>query len=77
MQTNITPQTKYSTRGSLRIKDNTERRQRKLGRGKVISITNSECMFASLVIEHAKRMCSITLSTVACPVVQYFFHNII
>jgi hypothetical protein len=43
----------------------------------VISITNSECAFATVGIRQAMRML-IILSAVACPIVQYFFtlsHN--
>jgi hypothetical protein len=35
-------------------------------RGKVISITYSECVSVALVIRHAKRMRRIILSSVAC-----------
>jgi hypothetical protein len=43
--------------------------------GKAISIayfTYSEWVFVALVILHAKRMCRIMLSPVACPSLQYF-----
>jgi hypothetical protein len=35
-------------------------------RGKAISITYSECVSVALVIQHAKRMRRIILSSVAC-----------
>jgi len=41
-------------------------------RGKVISITYSECVFVALVIQHAMRMRRNILSSVACMAVQYF-----
>jgi hypothetical protein len=41
-------------------------------RGKAISITYSECVFVALVMQHAKRMRCIILSSVACLVLPYF-----
>ena len=41
-------------------------------RGKAISITYSECVSVALVIQHAKRMHRIVLSSVACLAVPYF-----
>jgi hypothetical protein len=41
-------------------------------RGKAISITYCECVSVALVIQHAKRMSHIILSSEACPAVQYF-----
>jgi len=41
--------------------------------GKAISITYSECVFIALVIQHAKHMHCILLSTVVCQAVPYFF----
>jgi hypothetical protein len=41
-------------------------------RGKAISITYSECVFVALVIQHAKRMSRIILSSVVCLAVPYF-----
>jgi hypothetical protein len=41
-------------------------------RGKARSITDSECMFVVLVVQHEKCMRSITLSCVTYPAVQYF-----
>ena len=42
-------------------------------RGKPVSINYSECMPVNLVIQHAKRMRRIVLSSVACLAVPYFF----
>jgi hypothetical protein len=47
-------------------------------RGKAISITHSDCVSAALVIQYAKRMRRITLSSVACLILTYFstlFHK--
>jgi hypothetical protein len=41
-------------------------------RGKEISITYSERVFVTLVIQHAKRMCHISLSSVACLALPHF-----
>jgi hypothetical protein len=41
-------------------------------RGKVISITYSECVSVALVIQHAKRMRRVILSSVVCPALPYF-----
>jgi hypothetical protein len=41
-------------------------------RGKAISITYSECVYVALVIQHAKRMRRIILTSVACLAVTYF-----
>jgi hypothetical protein len=40
--------------------------------GKAVSITYSECVLVALVIQHAKRMCCIILSSVACTALSYF-----
>jgi len=42
-------------------------------RGKAISIKYSECVFAALVIQHAKRMRHITFSSVTSMVLPYLF----
>ena len=34
--------------------------------------TKSECVFVALIIQHAKRILRITLSSVACLVLPYF-----
>ena len=39
------------------------------------SITYSECVSVTLVIQHAMRMRRVILSSVACLTVPYFFHN--
>jgi hypothetical protein len=44
---------------------------------KVISITNSERVSVALVIQHAKRMCHITLSSVAFLAEPYSVFHII
>jgi hypothetical protein len=38
---------------------------------KQVSITYSECVSVALVIQHAKRMRRVILSSVACPAVPY------
>jgi hypothetical protein len=40
---------------------------------KTVSITYSECVSVALVIQHAKRMRRVILSSVACLSVPYFF----
>jgi hypothetical protein len=40
--------------------------------GKAISITSSECVSVALVIQHAKRMHHVILSSVACWALPYF-----
>jgi hypothetical protein len=40
--------------------------------GKTISITESECVFVALVIQHAMRMRRIILSSLTCLAVPYF-----
>jgi len=45
-------------------------------RGKAISITYSECVAVSLVIQYAKCMRHIILPHVTCPAVPYFVHII-
>ena len=39
---------------------------------KEIGITYSECVTVALVIQHAMRMRRTTLSSVACPALQWF-----
>jgi hypothetical protein len=54
-------------------KGNIEERSRNhCCRGKAISITYSECVFVALIIQHAKGMRRIIVSSVACPAVPYF-----
>jgi hypothetical protein len=43
--------------------------------GKAISITYSESAFVASGIQHGIRMRHITLSSVACPSLRYFFHT--
>ena len=45
--------------------------------GKAMSITYYECVFAALVIRHAKRMRRIKLSSVACLALPFFSHRVI
>ena len=40
---------------------------------KAIGITYSECVFLALVLQDKMLMRRIILSSVACPVLQYFF----
>jgi len=42
-------------------------------RGRAVSITHSECLSVAVVIQYAKRMRLIILSSVAYLTVQYFF----
>ena len=39
--------------------------------GEAVSITYAECVFVALVIQQAKRMSHIVLSSVACPAVPH------
>ena len=41
-------------------------------RGKARAITNPECVFVALIIQHAKRMRLVILPSVASTVVPYF-----
>ena len=43
---------------------------------KVISITHSECVYLALLSQHAQRVGSTILSSLACPVLPHFFHII-
>jgi hypothetical protein len=55
-------------------KRNIEARSRKHCTGvKAISITYSECVSVALVIQNAKRMRRIILSSVACPALPYVY----
>ena len=40
--------------------------------GEAITVTYSECVSVALIIQHAKRMPHITVSSVACLALQYF-----
>jgi hypothetical protein len=44
--------------------------------GKAINVTCSECVSVVLVIQHAKRMRHVILSSVSCPTLPYFFRII-
>jgi hypothetical protein len=55
------------------VQRNSEARSRNhCCRGKAISITYCECVSVAVVIQHAKRMRRIILSSVACLAVPYF-----
>jgi len=41
--------------------------------GKAISVIYSKCMSGAVVIQHTKHMCLVTLSSLPCLAVQYFF----
>jgi hypothetical protein len=43
-------------------------------RGKAVSISYSECVYVALVIEYAKRMRRVIMSSVACLAVHIFQH---
>jgi hypothetical protein len=54
-------------------KHNIEARSRNnFCRGKAVAMTYSECVSVALVIQHAKRMRRILLSSAACLAVPYF-----
>ena len=38
-----------------------------------MSITYSECVFVSSIIQHVSRMRPVLFSTVACPALSYFY----
>jgi hypothetical protein len=60
-------------RQAMYVQRNIEARSRNhCCRRKAISITYSECVFVALVIQHAKCMRHIILSSVACLAVPYF-----
>ena len=43
-----------------------------VGNGKAMSIIYFKCVFIALCIQHAMRMCLITLPSVPCPAVPHF-----
>ena len=49
-----------------------QRNIRRVRRGKTISITHPECLFLALVIQHAKHILRIALSSVACLALPHF-----
>jgi len=56
-----------------RCKRKIEARSRNhFSRWKATNISHSERVSVALLYQHAKRMCRMILSTVACPVLQYF-----
>jgi hypothetical protein len=62
-----------STRQALYVKRNVEARSRDhCCLGRALIITYSECVSVALVIQYAKRMRRIILSSVACLAVPYF-----
>jgi hypothetical protein len=64
---------KNKTGNVFYVKRNTEARSRNhCCPGKAISITYSECVSVALVIQHAKGMRRVILSSVACLAVRYF-----
>jgi len=57
----------------MRVQRNIEVHSSNYSRGgKAISITYSDGVFVAAVIQRAKRMRRIVLSSVACPVLPYF-----
>jgi hypothetical protein len=61
------------TRQAICYKHNIEARSPNHGcRGKAVIITYAECVAAALVMQHAKRMRLIMLSSVACLFLPYF-----
>jgi len=66
-----------NTRGNERINNTETCSRNQCRRGKAISISYSECVFAALVIQRAVRVCCIILKSVACLAVTYFTHYLI
>jgi predicted transcriptional regulator len=64
--------TRKKKRGKIHINVTETRSHNHCCCGKAISITYSECVSVALVIQHAKRMRRIILSSVVCPAVPYF-----
>jgi hypothetical protein len=60
-------------RQRIYVEHNSEARLRNYGySGKAISVTYSECVSVALVIQHAKYMRCVMLSSVACPALPHF-----
>ena len=60
------------------VKRNTEARLvNYCSRGKAISITHPECVFVVLVIQYAKHVHCILLSSVACVAAPHFLHYLV
>jgi hypothetical protein len=45
-------------------------------RGKAIRVSYCDCVYVALIIQHVKEMSTITLSSVVCLAVPYFFYII-
>ena len=71
--------TEHKTQDTIYVQSNSEAHSHcHFCRGKAASITFSQCAFAALVIQHAKRMRFIILVPVVCLVLPYFpilFHT--
>jgi hypothetical protein len=67
-----TPHTVTKKTGNVHLNINEARSRGHSCHGKSISIIYSECVFVALVMQHVKRMRSITLSIVARPATPYF-----
>ena len=61
----------HNTTGHVRLTYIEARSRNHCCGAKTISITYSECVSVALVIQHAKRMRRIKLSSVACPAVPF------
>jgi hypothetical protein len=73
MRRHITKTAIYKQDRQCTYKRNMEARSRNhCCSGKAVSITHSECVSVALVIQHAKRMRRIILSSVTCLSVPYF-----
>jgi hypothetical protein len=62
----------FNKTGNVRKRGIDARSRKHYCRGKAKHITYSECVFVGVVIQYAKRMRHIILSSVACPAVPYF-----
>ena len=63
----------YFSSSQCAYKLNLQARSRDNGcRGNAISITYSEYVFVALIIQHAKRMRRIVMSSVTCMILPYF-----
>jgi hypothetical protein len=67
------PELSKLTRNALYVERDVEEVSRNhCCRAKAIRITYSECVFITVVIQHARRMLRVTLSSVDCLAVPYF-----
>jgi hypothetical protein len=57
---------------TVRKRKNEARPRNQCRRAKAMSIANSDCVFATLITQHAMRMRCIILSHVTCLAVPYF-----